>query len=162
VLYLMMERKLHWNTVNSIARADLFYPDGHRPDLAAAMPYGARHANCGDPQRRRTASPVRRGRQPAATCPAHDTYGELRVSEVVNFDRATSTVNPYDACVDGKRAKGRYTLPPSAFWRNCARTGGVSAQTWLFPAPHPENHLDSNRAREVFTRPRSRPASQGR
>ena len=162
LLYLMTERKLHWNTVNAICSGLTFFytQTVKRPDVAAAMPLR---------RTPRQLPEILSGEELKALFAAADnlrdrvllmaTYaGGLRVSEVVKLRPCDiDSQRMMMRVVAGKRAKDRYTLLSvrlleelRAYWREDRPT------TWLFPAPHPEHHLDSNRAREVFNRAKAK------
>jgi integrase/recombinase XerD len=162
LLHLMLERKLHWNTVNSICSGLTFFytQTVNRPDIAAAMPLR---------RTPRQLPEILSGDELIALFAAAEnlqqrallmtTYGGgLRVSEVVKLRPCDiDSQRMMMRVVAGKRAKDRYTLLSvrlleelRAYWR------AYRPLTWLFPAPHPQNHLDSNRAREVFNRAKAK------
>jgi integrase/recombinase XerD len=162
LLYLMTERKLHWNTVNAICSGlTFFYTQTiKRPDVAAAMPLR---------RTPRQLPEILSGNELLALFAATDnlqdrallmtTYGGgLRVSEVVKLRPGDiDSQRMMIRVVAGKRAKDRYTLLSvrlleelRAYWR------AYRPLNWLFPAPHAHNHLDSNRAREIFNRAKAK------
>jgi integrase/recombinase XerD len=162
LLYLMMERKLHWNTVNAICSGlTFFYTQTlKRPDVAMAMPLR---------RTPRQLPEILSGDELIALFKAADnlqhrallmtTYGGgLRVSEVVKL-------RPHDIdsqrmmmrVVAGKRAKDRYTLLSvrlleelRAYWK------AYRPLTWLFPARRPEKPFSDDKAREVFNQAKAK------
>jgi integrase/recombinase XerD len=162
LLYLMMERKLHWNTVNTICSGlTFFYTQTlKRPDVAAAMPL------------RRTprqlpeilSAEELQGLFAAADNQQHrallmTTYGGgLRVSEVVKLrPRDIDSQRMMIRVVAGKRARDRYTLLSvrlleelRAYWR------AYRPVTWLFPSRNPERPFNDDKAREVFNRAKAK------
>jgi len=156
LLYLMMERKLHWNTVNAICSGlTFFYTQTiNRPDVAAAMPLR---------RTPRQLPEILSGVELQALFAAADnlqhrallmtTYGGgLRVSEVVKLRPCDiDSKRMMMRVVAGKRAKDRYTLLSvrlleelRAYWRAYRPVG------WLFPARRPEKPFNDDKAREVF------------
>jgi integrase/recombinase XerD len=156
LLYLMMERKLHWNTVNSICSGLTFFytQTVNRPDVAAAMPLR---------RTPRQLPEILSAEELIALFAAADnlqhrallmtTYGGgLRVSEVVKLRPCDiDSQRMMIRIVAGKRAKDRYTLLSvrlleelRAYWR------AYRPLTWLFPARRPEKHFDDDKARVVF------------
>jgi integrase/recombinase XerD len=162
LLYLMMERKLHWNTVNAICSGLTFFytQTVNRPDVALAMPLR---------RTPRQLPEILSGDELKALFAAVDhpqhrallmtTYGGgLRVSEVIKL-------RPHDIdsqrmmirVVAGKRAKDRYTLLSvrlleelRGYWR------AYRPLTWLFPARRPEKHFDDDKARQVFNQAKAK------
>jgi integrase/recombinase XerD len=162
LLYLMMERKLHWNTVNAICSGlTFFYTQTlKRPDVAMAMPLR---------RTPRQLPEILSGNELIALFKAAanlqdrvllmTTYGGgLRVSEVVKL-------RPHDIdsqrmmmrVVAGKRAKDRYTLLSvrlleelRAYWR------AYRPLVWLFPARRPEKPFSDDKAREVFNQAKAK------
>lgn len=158
LLYLMMERELRWNTVNSICSGLTFFYTHtlKRPDVATAMP------------RRRTPRElpeILSGDELCALFAATDnpqhrallmtTYGGgLRVSEVVKLrPEDIDSKRMMIRVVAGKRLKDRYTLLSvrlleelRAYWRAFR----PQSNAWLFPARRPEKHFNDDKAREVF------------
>lgn len=156
LLYLMTERHLQWNTVNTIASGLTFFYSRtlQRPDIAAAMP------------RRRTPRrlpEILSAAELEALFAAADnaqhrallmtTYaGGFRVSEVVRLRPADiDSQRMMIRVVAGKRAKDRYTLLSPrlleelrAYWLACR------PRTWLFPGRKPERPFRDDKAREVF------------
>jgi integrase/recombinase XerD len=158
LLYLMMERKLHWNTVNAICSGLTFFYTHtvNRPDVAAAMPLR---------RTPRQLPEILSGEELQALFAAADnlqhrvllmtTYGGgLRVSEVVKLRPCDiDSKRMMMRVVAGKRAKDRYTLLSvrlleelRAYWRAYRPVG------WLFPARRPEKPFNDDKAREVFNR----------
>lgn len=162
LLYLMTERRLNWNTVNTIASGlTFFYTQTlHRPDIALAMPS------------RRTPRPLPEifsAAELEALFAAADnlqhrtllmtTYaGGFRVSEVVKL-RPTDidSQRMMIRIVHGKRAKDRYTLlSPSlldelrTYWRAYRPT------TWLFPSLDPARPFNDDKARMVFNKAKAK------
>jgi len=162
LLYLMLERKLHWNTVNTICSGlTFFYTQTlKRPDVAAAMPL------------RRTprqlpeilSAEELQGLFAAADTQQHRALlmtaygGGLRVSEVVKLrPRDIDSQRMMMRVVAGKRARDRYTLLSvrlleelRAYWR------AYRPVTWLFPGRNPERPFNDDKAREVFNRAKAR------
>jgi integrase/recombinase XerD len=156
VLYLMTERRLQWNTVNTIVSGlTFFYTQTlHRPGIALALP-------C-----RRTPRPLPEILSAAelealfaAAANLQDrtllmtTYaGGFRVSEVVRLRPADiDSQRLMIRIVCGKRAKDRYTLLSPrllqelrAYWR------AYRPRTWLFPARNPDRPFNDDKARAVF------------
>ncbi len=162
LLYLMMERKLHWNSVNTICSGlTFFYTQTlKRPDIAAAMPLRrtprqlpevlsaeelqALFAAAGNQQQR------------ALLMTAYG--GGLRVSEVVRLrPRDIDSQRMMIRVVAGKRARDRYTLLSvrlleelRAYWR------AYRPLTWLFPGRDPAKPFNDDKAREVFNRAKAK------
>jgi site-specific recombinase XerD len=156
LLYLMTERHLQWNTVNTILSGlTFFYTQTlRRPDIALAMP-------C-----RRTARrlpEILSAAELEALFAAADsqqdrallmtTYaGGLRVSEVVRLRPADlDSQRMMIRIVHGKRARDRYTLLSPrllaelrSYWR------AYRPRTWLFPGRNPEQPFNDDKARTVF------------
>ena len=156
LLYLMLERKLHWNTVNSICSGLTFFSSQtlKRPDVALALPL------------RRTPSQlpeILSAKELEALFAAADNLqhrallmtaygGGLRVSEVIKLRPCDIDSQPMMIRVAaGKRAKDRYTLLSvrlleelRAYWR------AYRPRTWLFPARRSDKHFDDDKARHVF------------
>lgn len=162
LLYLMMERKLHWNTVNTICSGlTFFYTQTlKRPDVAAAMPLR---------RTPRQLPEVLSALELQALFAAADnqqhrallmtTYGGgLRVSEVIKLrPRDIDSQRMMIRVVAGKRARDRYTLLSvrlleelRAYWR------AYRPLTWLFPARRPEKPFNDDKAREVFNRAKAK------
>jgi integrase/recombinase XerD len=156
LLYLMLERKLHWNSVNSICSGlTFFYTQTlKRADVALALP------------RRRTPRQlpeILSDTELVSLFAAADnlqhrallmaTYaGGLRVSEVVklrplDIDSQRMMIR----IVSGKRAKDRYTLLSVRLLQEL-RTYWLAYRphTWLFPSRRPEKPFSDDKAREVF------------
>jgi integrase/recombinase XerD len=156
LFYLMTERHLQWNSVNTIASGlTFFYTQTlRRPDIALAMPM--RRTPRSLPE---ILSAAELEALFAAT--AHQqhrallmtTYaGGLRVSEVVhlrpsNIDSQRMMIR----VLQGKRARDRYTLLSPrlldelrTYWR------AYRPRTWLFPARNPERPFSDDKARAVF------------
>jgi integrase/recombinase XerD len=162
LLYLMLERKLHWNTVNAICSGLTFFytQTVNRPDIAVAMPLR---------RTPRQLPEILSGDELQALFAAVDhpqhrallmtTYGGgLRVSEVIKLrPRDIDSQRMMIRVVAGKRAKDRYTLLSvrlleelRAYWR------AYRPQTWLFPARRPEKHFDDDKARQVFNQAKAK------
>ena len=162
LLYLMMERKLRWNTVNTICSGLTFFytQTVKRLDVAAAMPLRrtprqlpeilsgdeliALFAAVGNPQHRALLM---------------TTYGGgLRVSEVVKLRPCDiDSQRMMIRVVAGKRGKDRYTLLSvrlleelRGYWRAYRPLG------WLFPGRRPEKPFNDDKAREVFNRAKAK------
>jgi integrase/recombinase XerD len=156
LLFLMLERRLQWNTVNAIASGlTFFYTQTlRRPDIALAMP-----------SRRtpRRLPEILSAAELEALFAAADnqqhrallmtTYGGgFRVGEVIRLRPADiDSQRMMIRIVNGKRAKDRYTLLSPrllqelrAYWKACR------PRTWLFPGRHPERPFSDDKAREVF------------
>jgi integrase/recombinase XerD len=157
-----MERKLHWNTVNTICSGlTFFYTQTlKRPDVAAAMPLR---------RTPRQLPEILSGEELIALFAAVDdpqhrallmtTYGGgLRVSEVVKLrPRDIDSQRMMIRVVAGKRGKDRYTLLSvrlleelRAYWR------AYRPQTWLFPGRRPEQPFNDDKAREAFNRAKAK------
>jgi integrase/recombinase XerD len=162
LLYLMMERKLHWNSVNAICSGLMFFYSQtlKRSDVARAMPLR---------RTPRQLPEILSGEELIALFAAADnlqhrallmtTYGGgLRVSEVIKLrPNDIDSQRMMIRVVAGKRAKDRYTLLSvrlleelRAYWR-AYRPG-----TWLFPARRPETHFNDDKAREVFNQAKAK------
>jgi integrase/recombinase XerD len=156
LLYLMLERKLHWNTVNAICSGLTFFytQTVNRPDVAVAMPLR---------RTPRQLPEILSGTELQALFAAVDdaqhrallmtTYGGgLRVSEVVKLrPRDIDSQRMMIRVVAGKRAKDRYTLLSvrlleelRAYWR------AYRPVNWLFPGHRPEKPFSDDKARQVF------------
>ena len=162
LLYLMLERKLHWNTVNAICSGlTFFYTQTlKRPDVAMAMPLR---------RTPRQLPEILSGEELQALFAAADnrqhrallmtTYGGgLRVSEVIKLrPRDIDSQRMMMRVVAGKRAKDRYTLLSvrlleelRTYWR------AYRPLTWLFPARRPEKPFNDDKAREIFNRAKAK------
>jgi|HubBroStandDraft_6_1064221.scaffolds.fasta_scaffold184845_2 integrase/recombinase XerD len=162
LLYLMIERKLHWNTVNAICSGLTFFytQTVNRPDVAAAMPL--RRTPRQLPEILSSAELI--ALFAAADNPQHrallmTTYGGgLRVSEVVKLRPCDiDSKRMMMRVVAGKRAKDRYTLLSvrlleelRAYWR------AYRPLTWLFPGRRPEQPFNDDKAREVFNQAKAK------
>src|SRR5260370_41673956 len=161
LLYLMMERKLHWNTVNAICSGlTFFYTQTlKRPDVAMAMPLR---------RTPRQLPEILSGEELQALFAAADnrqhrallmtTYGGgLRVSEVVKLrPRDIDSQRMMIRVVAGKRAKDRYTLLSvrlleelRTYWR------AYRPLTWLFPPPRPGKPPTDGKTPQCFTAPQA-------
>jgi integrase/recombinase XerD len=162
VLYLMLERKLHWNSVNSICSGLTFFYSQtlKRLDVALALPM------------RRTPRQLPEilsdeelvGLFAAADNLEHrallmTTYGGgLRVSEVIKLQPCDiDSQRMMIRVVNGKRGKDRYTLLSvrlleelRAYWRT------YRPSTWLFPARNPTRHFNDDKARVVFNQAKAK------
>lgn len=162
LLYLMMERKLHWNTVNTICSGlTFFYTQTlKRPDVAMAMPVR---------RTPRQLPEILSAAELQALFGAVDdhqhrvllmtTYGGgLRVSEVVKLRPCDiDSQRMMIRVVAGKRAKDRYTLLSirlleelRAYWR------AYRPLHWLFPGRRPESPFNDDKARTVFNRAKAK------
>jgi integrase/recombinase XerD len=162
VLYLMLERKLHWNSVNSICSGLTFFYSKtlKRLDVAMAMP-----------MRRtpRQLPEILSDEELVALFAAADnlqnrallmtTYaGGLRVSEVIKLRPCDiDSQRMMIRVVNGKRGKDRYTLLSvrlleelRAYWRS------YRPQTWLFPSRNPKKHFNDDKARVVFNQAKAK------
>jgi site-specific recombinase XerD len=156
LLYLMMERKLQWNSVNAICSGLTFFYSQtlKRPDVAMAMPLR---------KTPRQLPEILSGEELQALFGAADNLqhrallmtaygGGLRVSEVIKLQpRDIDSQRMMIRVVCGKRAKDRYTLLSKrlleelrAYWR------AYRPQTWLFPGATPDKHFNDDKARTVF------------
>jgi integrase/recombinase XerD len=162
LLYLMLERKLRWNSVNAICSGLAFFYRHtlKRPDLVAAMP---------SRRNPRQLPEILSTQELQALFAAVDDLqhrvllmtaygGGLRVSEVIklrpcDIDSQRMMIH----VVNGKRAKDRYTLLSvrllaelRAYWRVYRPTA------WLFPARRPEMHFNDDKARTVFNQAKAK------
>jgi len=158
----MMERKLHWNTVNTICSGLTFFYSQtlKRPDVAMAMPLR---------RTPRQLPEILSGKELQALFAAADnlqhrcllmtTYGGgLRVSEVIKLRPCDiDSQRMMIRVVAGKRAKDRYTLLSArlleelrAYWR------AFRPRNWLFPARRPEKPFDDDKARQVFNQAKAK------
>jgi integrase/recombinase XerD len=156
LLYLMTERKLHWNTVNTICSGLTFFYSQtlKRPDVAMAMPLR---------RKPRQLPEILSGDELQALFAAAEnlqdrtllmtTYGGgLRVSEVVKLQpRDIDSQRMMIRVVAGKRAKDRYTLLSvrlleelRAYWK------AYRPLNWLFPGRNPQKPFSDDKARELF------------
>jgi integrase/recombinase XerD len=162
LLYLMMERKLHWNTVNTICSGLTFFytQTVKRPDVAMAMPLRRTPRQLpeilsGDELQALFAAVDNRQHR-ALLMTAYG--GGLRVSELVHLrPRDIDSQRMMIRVVAGKRAKDRYTLLSvrllqelRAYWR------AYRPLTWLFPGRRPEKPFSDDKAREVFNRAKAK------
>jgi integrase/recombinase XerD len=156
VLYLMTERHLQWNSVNTIVSGlTFFYTQTlRRPDIRLALP--CRRNPRPLPE---IFSTVELEALFAATVTLQDrtllmtTYaGGFRVSEVVHL-RPTDidSQRMMIRIVCGKRAKDRYTLLSPrlleelrVYWKT------YRPRTWLFPSRDPDRPFNDDKARTVF------------
>jgi integrase/recombinase XerD len=162
VLYLMTERRLHFNSVNTIVSGlKFFYTQTlKRPDVILALP------------RRRTPrqlpevlSATELQRLFAAADNAQHrallmtTYGGgLRVSEAVKLRPADiDSQRMMIRVVCGKRAKDRYTLlSPRLLQELRAYWSAYRPRTWLFPRGNPERPFNDDKARTVFNQAKAK------
>jgi integrase/recombinase XerD len=162
LLHLMIERKLQWNTVNTIVSGLKFFyiQTLKRPDIALAMPprrtprwlpqiYSAEEL-----QRLFAVTPNGKHRALLMT-----TYGGgLRVSEVVRLQVTDIDSQRRMIRVSrGKRDKDRYTLLSvrllaelRAYWQI------QRPRPWLFPGRNPSRPMDDNTAREIFNQAKAK------
>ena len=162
VLYLMNERHLQWNTVNTIVSGlTFFYTQTlRRPDIAVAMP-------CRRTARRLPeilSAAELEALFAAADSQQHRTLlmttyaGGFRVSEVVRLRPADiDSQRLMIRIVHGKRARDRYTLLSPrlleelrSYWRT------YRPRTWLFPARNPDRPFNDDKARVVFNQAKAR------
>jgi integrase/recombinase XerD len=156
VLYLLTERRLQWNTVNTILSGLTFFfgQTLRRPDVVLAMP-------CRRSPRRLPeilSAAQLEALFAAADTPQHrallmTTYaGGLRVSEVIRLRPADiDSQRMMIRIVNGKRARDRYTLLSvrlldelRAYWRT------YRPRTWLFPGRPADQPFRDDKAREVY------------
>jgi site-specific recombinase XerD len=162
LLRLMIERKLHWNTVNTICSGlTFFYTQTlKRPDIAAAMPLRRTPRqlpevlSAAELQALFAAADNQQHRALLMT-----TYGGgLRVSEVVKLrPRDIDSQRMMIRVVAGKRARDRYTLLSvrlleelRAYWR------AYRPLTWLFAGRDAAKPFNDDKAREVFNRAKAK------
>lgn len=162
LLYLMMERKLHWHSVNVICSGlTFFYTQAlQRPEVALAMPLR---------RTPRQLPEILSAQELEALFAAADdlqhrallmtTYGGgLRVSEVIKLQsRDIDSQRMMIRVVEGKRAKDRYTLLSArlleelrAYWK------AYRPQGWLFPGPKAGRHFNDDKARVVFNQAKAK------
>jgi integrase/recombinase XerD len=162
LLYLMTERKLQWNTVNTIVSGLTFFftQTLKRPDIALAIP--ARRTprwlpeiySAEELQRLFAAAPPGKPRALLMT-----TYGGgLRVSEVIRLQ--VTDIDSQRRMVRvarGKRDKDRYTLLSArlldelrAYWKI------DRPRPWLFPGRHPQRPLSDEAARALFSQAKAK------
>jgi integrase/recombinase XerD len=162
LLYLLTQRKLQWNTVNTIVSGlTFFYTQTlKRPDIALAIP--ARRTprwlpeiySAEELQRLFAAAPAGKPRALLMT-----TYGGgLRVSEVIRL-RVTDidSQRRMIRVARGKRDKDRYTLLSArlldelrAYWK-IARP-----RPWLFPGRKPQQPMSDETARAIFSQAKAK------
>ncbi len=162
LLYLMNERKLQWNSVNTIASGLTFFYTHtlKRPDIALALP--ARRTP------RRLPEILSAAELEALFAAADNqqhrallmtTYaGGFRVSEVVRLRPADiDSQRMMIRIVHGKRAKDRYTLLSPrlltelrAYWK-AYRPGAR-----LFPGRNPERPFNDDKARTIFNQAKAK------
>jgi len=157
VLYLLTERHLQWNTVNTILSGLTFFYSQtlRRPDVVLAMP-------CRRSPRR--LPEILSAAELEALFAAADTQqhrallmttyaGGLRVSEVIHLRPADiDSQRMMIRIVNSKRCRDRYTLLSPrlleelrAYWR------AYRPRTWLFSAPRQaEQPFNDDKARVVF------------
>jgi site-specific recombinase XerD len=162
LLYLMNERHLQWNSVNTIASGlTFFYTQTlRRLDIACALP--VRRTPRRLPEILSAAE--LEALFAAADNPQHrallmTTYAAgLRVSEVVRLRPADiDSQRMMIRIVCGKRSKDRYTLLAPrlldelrAYWR------AYRPRTWLFPGRDPNRPFNDDKARVVFNEAKAR------
>ena len=162
LLYLMNERHLQWNSVNTIASGLTFFytqtlrrldiacalpvrrTPRHLPEILSAAELEALFAAADNPQHRALLM---------------TTYAAgLRVSEVVRLRPADiDSQRMMIRIVCGKRSKDRYTLLAPrlldelrAYWR------AYRPRTWLFPGRDPNRPFNDDKARVVFNEAKAR------
>jgi site-specific recombinase XerD len=156
ILYLLTERRLQWNTVNSILSGlTFFYAQTlRRPDIVLAMP-------CRRTPRR--LPEILSAAELEALFAAADnrqhrallmtTYaGGLRVSEVIQL-RPTDidSQRMMIRIVNGKRCRDRYTLlSPRLLEELRAYWQAYRPRTWLFPGRTSDRPLRDDKAREIY------------
>jgi integrase/recombinase XerD len=156
LLYLMTERHLQWNTVNTIASGLTFFftQTVHRPEIALAMPMRRTPRtlpeilSAAELEALFAATADRQHRALLMTTYA----GGFRVSEVVRLRPADiDSQRMMIRVIRGKRARDRYTLlsprlleEVRAYWQAFRPT------TWLFPGRHPDRPFNDDKARAVF------------
>jgi len=162
LLYLINERKLQWNTVNTVLSGlTFFYTQTlKRPDIALAMP--ARRTphrlpdiySAEELQRLFAAAPAGKPRTVLMTAYG----GGLRVSEVVRLQ-----VTDIDSqrrmirVTRGKRNKGRYTLLSERLLAELRAYWKVERpQPWLFPSRDPQRPMTDDMARIFFNQAKAK------
>jgi integrase/recombinase XerD len=156
LLYLMIERKLHWNTVNTICSGlTFFYTQTlKRPDVAASMPLRRNPRQLPEILSTQELEAL----FAAVEHPQHrallmTTYGGgLRVSEVCKLRPGDIDSQRMMIRVEaGKRAKDRYTLLSVRLLQELRTYWKIDRpRTWLFPGRRPEKPFSDDKAREVF------------
>jgi integrase/recombinase XerD len=156
VLYLMLERKLRWSSVNSICSGLTFFYSQtlKRLDVALALPMRRTPRELPE-----ILSDEELIKLFAAADNLQDralimtTYGGgLRVSEVIKLQPCDiDSQRMMIRVVNAKRHKDRYTLLSvrlleelRAYWRAYRPT------LWLFPSKNPKRHFNDDKARVVF------------
>jgi integrase/recombinase XerD len=156
LLHLMLERKLRWNSVNTICSGLTFFYTHvlKRPDVAMSMPL--RRTPRQLPEILSDHELVRLFA--AADNLQHRTLlmttyaGGLRVSEVCKLQsRDIDSERMMIRIVAGKRGRDRYTLLSvrllqelRTYWK------AYRPQTWLFPGQRPDQPFSDDKAREIF------------
>jgi site-specific recombinase XerD len=162
LLYLMNERHLQWNSVNTVASGlTFFYTQTlRRPDIALALP----------PRRTPRRLPeILSATELEALFAAADnqqhrallmtTYaGGLRVSEVVRLRAADiDSQRMMIRIINGKRARDRYTLlSPRLLQELRAYWKAYRPATWLFPGRDPAQPFNDDKARTVFNQAKAK------
>lgn len=162
LLYLMTERRLQWNSVNTIASGLTFFYSQtlHRPDIALALPSRRTPRrlpeilSAAELEALFAAAPNAQHRALLMTTYA----GGFRVSEVVRLRPADiDSQRMMIRIVHGKRAKDRYTLLSPrlldelrAYWK------AYRPRTWLFPGRNPERPFNDDKARTVFNQAKAK------
>jgi integrase/recombinase XerD len=162
ILYLLLERKLKWNTVNVITTGLKFFYGQvlQRPEVAPAIPS------------RVTPRPLPEILSAAelerlfavTTNPKHrmlfmTTYaGGLRVSEVIQLQAChLDGQRGLIRVVNSKRGKDRYTLlSPRLLTELRAYWKAHRPPLWLFPSRDPQRHLNDETARSVFQKAKAK------
>jgi integrase/recombinase XerD len=162
LLYLMEERQLEWNSVNSIVSGlKFFYSQTlQRPDIILSIPKRR------TPQRLpEIFSAVELQRLFAAAENPRDrallltTYGGgLRVGEVVRLQIPDIDSQRRMLHVRrGKRDKDRYTLLSARLLQELRSYWKINQPPlWLFPGRNAQQHLDQSSARRIFERTKSK------
>lgn len=162
LLYLMLERKLEWNSVNSIVSGlKFFYVQTlKRPDIAFAIP-ARRTPRClpeiySAQELQRLFGAARPGKPRALLMTTYG--GGLRVGEVIRLrvtdidsDRRMIRVT------QGKRNKDRYTLLSERLLTELRAYWKIDRpQPWLFPGRNPQRPMTDDTARLFFTQAKAK------
>jgi integrase/recombinase XerD len=162
VLYLMNDRHLQWNTVNTIVSGlTFFYTQTlHRLDVPLALP-ARRHP--------RPLPEILSAAELEALFAAADNHqyrallmttyaGGFRVSEVIHLRPSDiDSQRMMIRIVNGKRAKDRYTLlSPRLLEELRAYWMAYRPRTWLFPARNPAHSFHDDKARTVFNQAKAK------
>lgn len=162
LLHLLRQRRLQWNTVNTVCSGlKFFYAKTiGRPDIAVAMPCrrSARRLpeilSAAELEALFAAADNQQHRALLMTSYA----GGLRVSEVVRL-RPTDidSQRMMIRIVNSKRARDRYTLlSPRLLQELRAYWKAYRPRTWLFPTRKGDRPFSDDKAREVFNQAKAK------